>query len=224
MLWRLNFSPLCCGHCVLWRCCAYRLQWHWLWPDTIQTHQTTELLEPDKNTGKVQPFHLTGDQTKMMHKHRLDESAVTKVPNWHFGSAGGTEGASSSPDSGWYRLHCTTQELGLVPVNCSTKLLTRGHLTKKSSWMMKGPEFFKTQLILLQLKKKNFSKDSACCSETSNLWWLYSSGRQSGPLCIIPCCLRIYKEIIPFVYRSLWKRLWKEKTDFFFSYFFLRKC
>ena len=49
------------------------------------------------------------------------------------------------------------------------------------------------------------------------------SGRQSGPLCVIPCCLGIYEEIVPFVHRSLWKRLWKEKTVIFFFSFFVFK-
>lgn len=49
------------------------------------------------------------------------------------------------------------------------------------------------------------------------------SGRQSGPLRLIPCCLGIYEEIVPFVHRSLWKRLWKEKTVIFSYLFFLKK-
>lgn len=91
----------------------------------------------------------------MIHKHRLAESTVTKVPSWHFGSAGGAEGAPSSPDSGGYCLHCTTQGLGLVPVNCSTKLL-KGALNQEVFLDAERSRVFKTQLILLQLGKKIF--------------------------------------------------------------------
>lgn len=35
--------------------------------------------------------------------------------------------------------------------------------------------------------------------------------------------LGIYEEIVPFVNRSLWKRLWKEKTVIFFHIQFLKE-
>lgn len=92
-MWSNLFSPLCCGHCVPRRCCNHNNCSGIGCDQTrFQTHQTIELLETGQKHRKSQ-LHLTGDQTKMMHEHRLREGTVTKVPNWHFGSAGGTERA-----------------------------------------------------------------------------------------------------------------------------------
>lgn len=165
-----------------------------------------------------------------MHKHRLAESTVTKVPSWHFGSAGGTEGEPSCPDSGRYCLHCTTQELGLVPVNCSTELPNRGHLTEKSSWMLKGPEFLKPSWFYYswKKKKKTFLKTQHAVQRhpTSDGFILWEA---IWPLMRNSLLLRNIWRNGTFVHRSLWyiglsgRDSGKRKLWFFFHFLFLKK-
>lgn len=161
---------VCCGGAVPIACSSSSYNWKPFTPPDEWAARTGK----DLRKHRIQPFHLTGDHTKMMCKHVFCEllSTATKHKTGITGKCWWHLNGPRDSSLGLFP-HRTVQEPGLTR-NCLLKLLEQRALTQWPSWMLKGLGFLNPE-DFIAVEKKIFSK-TCCCSETSNLWWLYPPG------------------------------------------------